>query len=129
MIEWHGLLGLMSIECDHCKESSNLKDYFHSIRIGITRNGEKEPDIYLIKCPKCKKEMKLLSLNFENLEKDKQKDEKKFCCDGFKAFVENQTNIKWVSYDGIRLEWIDLKGNKSWMGISYCPFCAEKLKY
>lgn len=52
-----------------------------------------------------------------------------FCCDGFRAFVQDQTNIRVTSYDGIRLYWVDSKGNKSWMGISYCPWCGKELNY
>ncbi len=63
------------------------------------------------------------------MEKVKKMAEKKFCCEGFRDFIMLQTNIKWKSYEGIRLLWVDLNGDKSWKVISYCMFCGKELNY
>ncbi len=63
------LMGWLEIQCVYCEQKSNLHDYHHMYRMAIKyQDGHTSPAYYLLRCPKCQKEMVLAAVEFKKLE-------------------------------------------------------------
>lgn len=58
------MLGDLSVPCIHCGKTSAINEYFHTMTIRVSAPQYYIPMQYLLECPHCDKEMRLLSMEF-----------------------------------------------------------------